>query len=152
VTFIKHRYLGPLWGLLLAVSLPACDRQPDLSPPQLAYGQVECNNCRMIVSEERFAAAAVVVAGDEVRKLAFDDIGCLLTYLQAPPHDAQVIPYVHDYETTKWIKAADAVFLRSEKLRTPMASHLVACVSEGAARQLLTQYPGEIVAFADLRE
>lgn len=129
----------------------ACNRTPDLSPPQLLYGQVECEFCKMIVSEERFAAAAAIV-GEEgrVQKPAFDDVGCLLKFLRDHPPPGGAVLYVHDVASCRWLDASKAVFIQSDSLRTPMASNLAACESRAAAEALLAQYPGAIVELREL--
>lgn len=135
---------------VLAALHAACARSPDLRPPQIAYGAAECELCRMIISEEPFAAAAVIVDSDGVRKVAFDDIGCLLDFLRDPPRAAQVTGYVHDYETRAWIDAANAVFVRSAALQTPMASQLAACESTAAAAALQRRFPGVTTRLSQL--
>ncbi len=131
--------------------LAGCGRDDDLNPPQLIYGQTECELCRMIISEEPHAAAAAIVTAEGVRKPGFDDIGCLIRYLQEVPPDTRIVAYVHDYESRKWLDAAQAVFVFSETLRTPMAWNLAACESPAAADALLTRYPGKTTSFAALQ-
>lgn len=138
-------------SMLAAIPLPGCRRAEDLSPPEVAYGQTECDQCRMIISEVPFAAAAVVAEPDGVRKLAFDDIGCLLDFLRDGAPAARVISYVHDHPSHRWLDASKAVFVRSETLQTPMASHLAACESQTGADALLRRYPGARLDFAELR-
>lgn len=133
--------------LALAVG---CGRSDDRSPPQVAYGQTECEHCKMIVSDEPFAAAACVRGDDGVRKIAFDDVGCLLDYLKEKPDPAPVAMYVHDFKTLRWMPAAQATYVRSDKLQTPMASNLAACETLQAADALLAQYPGDVLTFDDL--
>lgn len=139
--------------LAVAATIPlyGCRRSDDLGPPAVAYGQTECDLCKMIISEEPFAAAAVVVEADEVTKLAFDDIGCLLDFLHNEGPSACVVAYVHDYQSQRWLDAATAVFVRSETIQTPMASHLAACETQEAAADLLRRYPGTSTAFVQLK-
>ena len=116
-----------LAAALVLVMLPAgCGRSEDLGPPQIAYGQAECELCKMIISEEPHAAAAVIQSPEGVVKVAFDDIGCLLGYLGDPSHPGAITSFVHDLESRAWINAAQAVFVRSKSLQTPMASNLAA--------------------------
>lgn len=132
--------------------LPAgCGRSEDLGPPQIAYGQTECNLCRMIISEEPFAAAAVIASSDGVQKLAFDDIGCLLDFLAEQPPGKRIVSYVHDYASREWVDASAARFVRSDSLQTPMASHLAACKTAAGAADLLKRYPGNTTTLDQLR-
>lgn len=139
-------------GLLLGgLAVAGCGRAPNLSPPTIHYGETECDTCRMIVSEERFAAAACVVGEGGVRKLAFDDVGCLLEWLQEQPATGQTQCYVHDLESREWVDATRAVFVRSATLQTPMASNLAACASSESAVAVLRRHPGTILDFEQLR-
>jgi copper chaperone NosL len=142
------------WLLLTAAGLSAslfgCGGGDDLSPPQVRYDEQECVRCGMIISEERFAAALVVRGASIVSKLAFDDTGCLLEHLREQKPASEVIPYVHDFDTSRWVDARHATFVKSDKLHTPMASELAACSSPDSAERLLERYPGRIVAFEAL--
>lgn len=139
-----------LVALLLTVS-PGCGRHEDLSPPKVLYGQAECDLCRMIISDEPFAAAAVIETADGVRKVAFDDIGCLLEFLrQGAGEGVTVTGHVHDYESRTWIPAADAIFIHSEQLQTPMASNLAACASATDADALLGRFSGKVARLPEL--
>jgi len=148
------RPTASLTGLVFAASTllsAGCGRGVDTDPPRIAYGQAECGLCRMIISEEAFAAAVVIRESEGVRKLAFDDIGCLLDFLRDEAGDAALTPYVHDHETRQWLDATKACFVRSEALQTPMASELAATRSPEAARALIRRYPGVIASFDELR-
>lgn len=135
----------------LGASLTGCGRNEDLAPPQVLYGESECEQCRMIISEEPFAAAAVVVSADGVRKASFDDVGCLVEYVAAQAGGAQITAYVKDYQTKAWVDASRALFVRSGRLKTPMASHAVALGERAAADRLLQQYPGRLLSYDELR-
>lgn len=139
-----------LWVLSVVLTLPGCRRDADQSPPKIAYGETECEFCRMIVSDEPFAAAAVIRSGDGVKKIAFDDIGCLLDYMLENPQQ-DVTGYVHDYDSRVWIEASQATFFRSEALQTPMASHLAAFVDAASSEAMQPRFPGKRVSYADLR-
>ncbi len=136
--------------LLSALALAGCRRSEDPSPPNIHYGETECELCRMIVSDEPFAAAAVIKSADGVKKIAFDDIGCLLDYMQENPNQ-DVTGYVHDHTSRAWIEASRAFFLRSNDLQTPMASHLAAFVNAAGVDVMQSRFPGERVSFSDLR-
>lgn len=132
--------------------LAGCRDTVDRSPPQVLYGQTECERCRMIVSEERFAAALVFEDDHRVVKPAFDDVGCLLEYLKRQPPASDYIAYVHDLDTRRWLDASQAHFVHSDTLETPMASGLAAADSPRAAQQLADRYAGRRLRFGDLLE
>jgi copper chaperone NosL len=137
--------------LLIAIPVSGCRRADDLSPPKIAYGQAECEACKMIISEEPFAAAAVVTTSTGVQKFAFDDIGCLLEFLRELNRTGEVRAYVHDHGALVWLDARQAVFIRGESLQTPMGSHLAASASQDAATKLLRRFPGTALRFEQLQ-
>ncbi len=125
------------WALapaLFAVALGCAGPDPD-APPEIAYGHQECSHCRMIISEERFAAALQWADGEVAR---FDDIGCLLASMEAR---AEVPPkvWVHDADSVEWLDARTATFVLEEARTTPMGSGVVALTTEAAARQRVAE-------------
>lgn len=137
-------------GTALVLFTAGCGGNEDLGPPAIAYGEAECELCKMIISEEPFAAAAVIRGQGGVTKVAFDDIGCLLDFLRDQSRPARLIGFVHDYESRQWIDVARAVLVRSDALQTPMASRLAACDSSAAAADLLRRFPGAVVGLDQL--
>jgi copper chaperone NosL len=107
----------------LALVLAACTRGPP-GPAALDTRNDACAQCRMAVSDARFAAQ-VVAPGEEPR--FFDDVGCLRDWLRSgakPPRGA--VAFVADHRTKAWVRAAEAAYTRVDALETPMGSHLVA--------------------------
>lgn len=147
---IRRQYTLSAIGLAALLAVSGCGRSKDLTPPRIEYGATECAHCRMIVSEQRFAAALVLPTDHEVVKLAFDDVGCLLDYLAANQPSGTYAPYVQDVENLGWLDAREAVFVHSTELRTPMASNLAALSSEAAATRFQQQYPGRQTRFTKL--
>lgn len=138
-------------ALLIAATIGGCNRDTDTSPPNIHYAQQECDACRMIVSEDRFAAALVLSGEREVRKLVFDDVNCLIQHMSKEPLAANSHAYVHDFETKTWIVASSATFVRSAKLHTPMASQVIASSSRQSAETLLKDYPGSILSWNEVQ-
>ncbi len=104
-------------------ALTACGGSA-VGPAEIDTRHDACRFCRMTVSDLRFAAQ-VVAPGDE--PLAFDDLGCLASYLtgrQALRSDAVV--FVADHRTREWVRADAATFTRVTSLETPMSSHMIA--------------------------
>lgn len=92
-----------------------------------------CANCRMAVSDARFAAQ--LVAPSELPRF-FDDVGCLRDWLAANPRlPAGAAAFVADHRTKAWVPARRAVYTRSPALETPMASHVIAH-ADAASRDL----------------
>ncbi|MBI4227295.1 MAG: nitrous oxide reductase accessory protein NosL [Candidatus Omnitrophica bacterium] len=135
-------------GVVLAAvgALAGCSASPG-GPPPIRYGESACAECRMIINEARYAAAALTEAGDAAR---FDSIECLARSLrQERPPPAQM--WVHDYEQDRWLAAAEAFYVVSPALRTPMGQGIVAVATASDAARLAGQVHGRVVRFAQLR-
>jgi copper chaperone NosL len=130
---------------LFAVAV-GCSGATEDRPPSLRLGEEACDHCRMLINEERFAAALVTADG-ETRK--FDEIGCLLEYQAA--NNASVRRYwVRCYRSSQWLDAQQAFFVYSQQLHTPMGCGLAAVPTVAEARELADELRGRIVRFDEL--
>jgi len=138
-----------VFGLLLLPLLAACGGAADTGkPPDILYGQDVCDECNMIISEEKFAAA-YWTGGGEARR--FDDLGEMMAYLGDHPDEAIASAWVHDVNSAAWLAAGDAWYVMNSGLTTPMGSGIVALGSEDEARALAYgQDMAEVMRFDDL--
>jgi copper chaperone NosL len=145
VKFSRPGLLALLLGLLLAA---ACQQSVDTSqPPEIAYGQDVCDNCNMLISEEKFAAA-YWTADSQARR--FDDLGEMLSYMQSNPEEIASV-WVHDVNSAEWLPAEDAFFVMNAGLTTPMGTGIVAVADEAEARALAYGQDGAtIMTFAEV--
>jgi copper chaperone NosL len=135
----------------LGAPLASCGStvEPD-QPPEIVYGEDVCDQCGMIISDPRFAAATIVDTGRlEARR--FDDISDMFAYHRTH-HDLPVRSWwVHDYETEEWLDAVEAIYVRSPEIRSPMAGGVVAFATEAQATAFATTVGGEILGFDALQ-
>lgn len=113
-------------GFLL---LAACAAQ-ESGPPEILYGLEECSACRMIISEERYAAA---ITREGFETLKFDDLGCMLRSRGKIAENAEI--WVHDVDTGEWVDGTAAWYLRSDPTLTPMGSGVLAFSARALAVQ-----------------
>lgn len=86
-------------------------------PLEIPEGSL-CHVCGMKVdSGSPFSAQAVNKDG---KLLAFCDIGDMLIYYSGAKEKPDKV-YVKDYNSKAWIPALNAVYIKSEKIKTPMA-------------------------------
>ena len=126
--------------LALACSGPAAE-----GPPEIRYGLDACERCRMSIDDPRFAAAVRTGAGEVLR---YDDIGDLLAHRQGAGMEGVEV-WLHDYADRSWIRAREAVLVRSE-LTTPMGSGLVAFAERATAERLVTERGGQLLEWSAL--
>ncbi len=143
---MKKPFLRHLIFLLSLVLWAACGKgQSEVKPPEIRYGETECFQCRMIISDARFAAGyTYVVSEGRYENVPFDDIGDMLMYVDEHPEHQIVDFWVHDLTTEEWIRAQDAFYIFSQHLETPMAFGTAALDTREKAEKLAAEYHGEI--------
>ena len=134
--------------LLLALLLAACAGNGAPQPPQIAYGHDMCAQCGMTIDDERFAAALVMQDG---KTRVFDDAGEMFLY-QAE-HSTETIRawYVHDYTTKAWVNGEKAIYVVSDKVRSPMVTGVAAFVERSAAESFGKEMSGKVLSFEETR-
>ncbi len=136
-------------GFLLGVSfcwMAGCSsrevRPVDIFPEDM------CAHCRMAISEKRCAAELVEKDGTVFK---FDDFGCMRAYIKEKQKRGDAVAFfVADYRGFGWINAADAHFVRSARIATPMGGGTVAYRDASMAEAAAARYQGEVKSFAEV--
>jgi copper chaperone NosL len=132
--------------LLSAGVLAGCQRVDMSLPPTVRFGEEACASCRMIISDDRFAAALVTESGDA---LNFDDIGCLIQH-EAGDLRPGVAYWVRSFQGSRWLRARDATFIHSASVASPMGHGLAALPTAQAAKELATGPTTRTLQFSEL--
>ena len=132
---------------LLTFVLTGCGGNEAAGPPEIRYGEDVCEQCQMIISEPRFAAAYVTEAGEFRR---FDDIGEM--YLYAADRGERVRTFwVHDFHSESWLETESATFVHNPALSTPMGWGVAAFADEGEAEAYQAEEGGTLFSAAALQ-
>ncbi|MBI1978191.1 MAG: nitrous oxide reductase accessory protein NosL [Candidatus Omnitrophica bacterium] len=135
-------------GLVLICITVGCNAYREDEPPKIRFGEDACDECRMIISEERSSASSLDSGG---MVLKYDDIGCMILN-----HRAQAVApkrsWVHDHETGKWIEAEKALYVFSEDFHTPMAYGIRAFSDEEVASRLAGERKGRVLLWDELKD
>lgn len=125
---------------------------PDL-PPEILYGEDVCDQCNMIINDERYAAGLVVEQeSGRYEHRIFDDIGDLLVYAREQGDELVIAAYyVHDYNSKEWIDGRTAYYVESPTLLTPMGFGLAAVAQQPDAVTLAAEWNGTVLTFAELQ-
>lgn len=137
-----------LGALLVLVSIvgAGCHESYTDSPPVVRLGDSICDQCGMILSDERFATSTIVkgLRGPEAK--LFDDFNCQANYEVAQKSNV-VTRWSHDYVHSAWIETKKSTFLVSEKLLTPMSSKAAAFATIDEAKAAQETLGGEVLTF-----
>ena len=117
-------------GIALALAVAACgpERAPwPPAPAAVRLGEHACAACRMIISDERFAAQHHDRSGRVDR---FDDLGCLFDAAGGAPIDPQAV-FVRGRHG--WVRGDRAVVVRAPGIHSPMGYALMAFAEHAAA-------------------
>lgn len=131
-----------LWLLTL---LLACGTR---GPRPIALGQETCSHCHMTVVESRFSAQAITTTG---KAYVFDDVGCLVNWLteqSGPPAGAWVWSTI---DGEGWLPAAEARYVQSDSLHTPMGSGLAAIGQGPGGDSLRVRLAGRLLTWDEVR-
>lgn len=137
---------GLILGLVIAtavLAVPGCGREDAGGPPTIVLGDSVCNECGMIVSDERFATATIVQGQRGPEPRVFDDFNCQYNYERAHAGEAVITRWSHGYLSSVWIPTEGAIFLRSPGLRTPMGSGVAAFGTRAEAEQTKRDLEGD---------
>ncbi len=151
--FVNRRRLlkGLLGFSLLGVAQAA--------PRPLRVGVEACPYCNMTILDARYAAQMVSQTG---KVYAYDDVGCLLDHLlgYGGPRVRPKELYVADFAASsrreaRFLPVNQAVFLYSERIRTPMGVGLLAFARTSDLEAYLRERPqhhGAVLRWNDLLE
>ncbi len=133
-------------ALVLLVSLSSCSS----GPQPIAFGQDQCDDCRMTIMEPQFASEILTKKG---RAYKFDDMHCLLNFLKGgtvtPADIAQT--YAIDFNDRKtFIPVEAAQFVRSEQIKSPMNGNTAAFGTKAAAEEAAKKTNGQLLTWNQL--
>lgn len=131
-----------------ALALAGCGGRASADePPKISYGRDTCARCRMIVSDERYAAA---LTGKDAGAALFDDPGELVAFVQESGGLNGRRAWVHDYAAGAWLDATTAHFAADTEAMTPMATGVVAFAEQASAEAFVTEHGGEVMSWESI--
>jgi copper chaperone NosL len=110
--------------LFVSIAFAGCGEDSTDGPPSIRYGDSICEECGMIISDDRFATSSVYLGDRGNEHVIFDDFNCQINYEKEHTQLSAVDRWSHDYATRQWLHMADAWYVQSPDLHTPMASHI----------------------------
>jgi len=130
----------------LSITLLSCKVEPE----PLQYGEDACYTCKMTLMDKKFGAELVSKKG---KVFKFDDVNCMLTFYHSgeiPPGEFAYRLVTDFSQPAKLIEAADAFYLKSPALRTPMASQIAAFQQKENMEKTKTEIKGIYLVWGEL--
>ncbi len=116
-------------------------------PQAIVIGKDNCSFCKMTISDNRFGAEVITKKG---KVFKFDDAHCIHSWLQEnnAPGIASFFTDFSNQHTL--IKAGQAMFLRSDALKSPMGGNTAAFSNINDLNVVLKQYNGTVLHWNEL--
>jgi copper chaperone NosL len=117
-----------VFAILTTILFLSCSNEPE----PLRYGKDACYVCKMTLMDKKFGAEVVTEKGKVYK---FDDANCLVSFINSGYLTDDTIEHklIIDYsQPEKLISAETAFYLKSEEIRSPMASQVAAFEKEEA--------------------
>jgi copper chaperone NosL len=124
----------------------ACSSEPE----PIVYGTDACHACKMTLMDKKFGAELVTQKGKVYK---FDDVNCMLNFFNDPENNSEQFKYklVVDFsQPEKLIAASDAFFLKSDKIKSPMASEIAAFESKDSMEKLKKEWNGIYLVWGEV--
>ena len=130
--------------VVLALLLFSCNGG-GIKPAEI-FPEDACANCRMAVSDRRFASE-IIDDGNEAFK--FDDIGCMMKFRSKHSGMNVTATFLTDFDTKEWIPNDRAVIIETD-VETPMGSGKLAFSDSARAGEFQRQHlPDQTVSARD---
>src|SRR5688572_7001646 len=119
-------------------------------PVPLRYGKDACHLCKMTLMDKKFGGELVTEKGKVYK---FDDVNCMINFINSGYLNDETLAHklIIDYsQPEKLIPAEEAFYLKSDQIRSPMASEVAAFATQKAMEKSKTKLNGIYLAWAEL--
>lgn len=137
----------PVLLLAMVVFVSGCGSS---GPDPVLLHTDHCSNCKMGISDTRFAAEIITVKG---RVYKFDDWHCMMAWQKQNPNPAVKNFYIHDYVTPHaFLEVSTAFFVRDASVKSPMGGNVAAFSTRGSADSFAASAGTDVLRFSDLSD
>ena len=121
-------------------------------PQEIKYGSDNCNFCKMTISDNRFSSEILT---KKSRVYKFDDSHCLIEFLHSNAINNENISkiYFSNFsEPHNFIESKDALFFKSELLKSPMGGNTAAFNNTDSLKKISGIHEGSEVTWEELKK
>ncbi len=140
------KYLSAMYlCLVLSFFVVSCE----VGTEPIRFGEDQCDECKMTISDHRFGAEIVTKKG-KIKK--FDSVECLIDFVRDNGDQNLKFQMVVDYKNPKsLIEAQNAGYLISKKLPSPMGGFISAYQSTDLAKAQQKELAGAVYSWSNLK-
>lgn len=120
------------------------------NPEPLRYGTDVCHVCKMTLMDRKFGAEMVTHKG---KVFKFDDTNCFVNFINTSEisnEGAAHLLIVDFTQPEKLIPAKEAFYIKSEKIKSPMASKIAAFERKSDMDSLNNEWKGILLSWGEL--
>jgi copper chaperone NosL len=142
----KHQITTSLAIALLCFGMMSCS----VEPQKLDYGKDACHHCKMTLMDNKFGGEIVTTKGKVYK---FDDANCLINFLNDSkiPHDQIAHCLIADFASPGiLIDATNALYIKSEKIKSPMAGNIAAFQNKPSLDQYNKSWKGILLSWGEI--
>lgn len=143
----EKRTLSTVFVVALGFLLFSCS----VKPRPLAYGKDACYTCKMTLMDTRFGAEIVTTKG---KIYTFDDANCLIQFCnggEVTSENLKEILIVDFSHPEKLIDGHTAFYVKSDAIKSPMASSIAAFGSNDDLEKMNTDWNGTALNWGELQ-
>jgi copper chaperone NosL len=133
--------------LFLCLSLTSCKIEPE----PLQYGKDGCHHCKMTLMDKKFGAEILTTKGKIYK---FDDVNCMLNFYnsgEVSGENMKEVLIVDFSNPEKLINARNALYVKSDAIKSPMASNVAAFESNDDLKKMNTDWNGIPMSWGELQ-
>jgi copper chaperone NosL len=133
--------------LILCLFLTSCKIEPE----PLRFGKDGCHTCKMTLMDNKFGGEIVTTKGKIYK---FDDVNCMLSFYNSGDVSVDEMKEVLivDFATPeRLIDARKALYVKSESIKSPMASNIAAFESDKNLQEINKRWNGSILGWKELQ-
>lgn len=132
--------------ILITVLFLSCSNDPQ----PLQYGKDACYTCKMTLMDKKFGAEIVTQKGKVYK---FDDLNCMVNFYNSgyePEENIAHLLVIDFAQPEKLIDTKHTFFVKSDKLRTPMASQVAAFEREEDYKKFKKDWNGILLGWGEV--
>lgn len=136
--------LASLIILTLMLYIVACQSNPE----PIVYGEDNCENCKMTISDPKYGAELIT---DKGKIFKFDSVECLADYSRKIGSQSIASMWVTDLKTPEsLINTKDAFYILSDNLRSPMGLNLSAFSKIEDLDNAISEFSGSKISWDEI--